>query len=140
MKKAKETGIGGQCVEFSNLLTWSLLQVNRSPAMDPQVRAMGGLDQDSFMAQMVSDREHAWVEVLLPVVVGSEQQFEVIHLDTMQYDRFAPLFPRHADIKDVTRKNLIQECGRINECLEALAISRTSRPVDPGIGSCPVNP
>lgn len=123
LKRAKAGLAGGVCRDFSALLTWSLMQVNRSPELSPEIRSWGGLDEDSFFARQVSDvpARHAYVEVALPVGKGESQIFHHITLDTTYFKIFSPLFRRRSEITPAYRAQLLTECQTALTCLESPA-------------------
>ena len=126
LNRAKQGKSGGVCRDFAKLLEWSLLQVNMSPTLSPELKQWGGLDEDSFSVQTVADSSagHAWVEVILPVGSGEKQVFHHLHLDSTWYKTYSPLFPRRTIIPESQRRQLTEQCRAVSSCVQDLELRR----------------
>lgn len=130
LQRAKSTGIGGQCRDFARLLTWSLMEVQRSPKISSQYRSWGTLDKNSFSARTVfsNSPEHVWVEVKIPKAEGKGiGDFDAIHLDSTYYEDFAPLYPRHSGVSKTKRMEIQKGCKSVLACLVSTRLDRVGR-------------
>ena len=138
--RAKAGKPSGVCRDFAKLLEWSLLAVNRSPALSEELKNWGGLDEDSFMVTQVFDvgSRHAWVEVLLPVGVGDAQVFHKMDLDTTFYKAYSPLYQRRTGPSERGLDALRTECRAVADCVQKLVVKYlpTSKLNSSAVGFC----
>ncbi|MBI3555385.1 MAG: hypothetical protein HY074_03860 [Deltaproteobacteria bacterium] len=142
LEDAKAGRAAGVCRDFSKLLEWSLLKVNRSPAIAEPLKSFGGLDEDSFFASQVVDvgAGHAWVDIDLPVGMGDKQVFYKISLDTTFYDAYTPLFHRRQGLSQARRTEEKTECRAVQDCVQKVALKYLPKAdalsPSPGAGYC----
>ena len=119
IESAEKTGFGGDCVSFSTLLAWSLLQVSR-----PVGNTTMALDESSFSATMLSRHfpgqgVHSWVRVYLPrLVPGKGLEMDSVDLDTTHYRAaLTVLHSRFEGLSEPEMSALSRTCEKVIRCL-----------------------
>lgn len=128
LDRVKETGAGGTCRDFANLLYWSLLQVARPSGVESRLGEMG---ETSFSVELPtgvgdingqwSGEVHVWVRVNIPKRRHGQLVFESFDLDTTNYkSRFTPLMIRYQGLSDQELSRLHGRCLEIVQCLNSV--------------------